>query len=139
MNDILDIEIILKRKKYPNIYKIGYIISIIICIFIYIIFTYKYQTYYITKGKITDNKLQILVSIDELSFIEQNNKITINDKVYYYKLINIDENLYVDESYNNYKYLYLKIDNLSNIENYVYEVKISKENKILAEYLKNYL
>ena len=30
---------------------------------------------------------------------------------------------------NNYKYVYLEVNNLTNINNYVYEVKIKKENK----------
>lgn len=58
MNDILDIEIILKRKQYPKIYNIGIILIIILLIITYMIFTYKYQSYYITYGKIVDNKLE---------------------------------------------------------------------------------
>lgn len=139
MNDILDIEIILKRKKYSKIYNIGLILIIILLISLYIVFTYKYQTYYISKGKIIDNKLELLVSIDDLSYINNNSKLKIDDKIYIYKVDSISNELYVDEFYNNYKYVYLKVENLNNIDNYVYEIKISKENKVIAKYLKNYI
>jgi len=139
MNDILDIEIILKRKKYSKLYNIGLILIIILLISLYIIFTYKYQTYYISKGKIIDNKLELLVKIDDLSYINNNSKLKIDDKIYIYKVDSISNELYVDEFYNNYKYVYLKVEYLNNIDNYVYEIKIPKENKVIAKYLKNYI
>ena len=43
------------------------------------------------------------------------------------------------DNYQNFCYLYLKADNLTNINNFVYDIKIPKENKILARYLKDYL
>ena len=52
MNDILDVEIILKRKKYSPIYNVGIILIIIFLIIVYILFTYQYQIYYISKGKV---------------------------------------------------------------------------------------
>ena len=139
MNDILDIEIILKRKKYPIIYNIGIILTIILLAIIYIIFTYKYQTYYKSKAKMIDNKLELLINIEDLKYINNNDIIIIDDKKYNYNLDSIDGQLYVDENYKNYKYVYLKVTNLNNINNYVYEIKIPKENKILAKYLKEYL
>ena len=139
MNDILDIEIILKRQKYPYIYNVGIILIFILLIFIYISYTYKYKTYYITKGTMKDNKLELLVNINDLKYISNNNILKINDNYYQYHINNINKDLYVDESFNNYKYIYLKIDSLSNIDNYVYEIKIAKENKLIIEYLKDYL
>lgn len=139
MNDILDIEIILKRKKYPIIYNIGIILTIIILTITYIIFTYKYQTYYKSKAKMIDNQLELLINIEDLKYINNNNIIIIDNKKYNYSLDSIDEQLYVDETYKNYKYVYLKVNNLNNINNYVYEIKIPKENKIIAKYLKEYL
>lgn len=139
MNDVLDIDLILKRNKYPFIYNIGFIILIIIIVFIYISCTYKYQTYYISKGTIKNNSLELLVNIDNIKYITYQNKIIIDNKIYNYNIISISENLYVDESLNNYKYVYLNVKNLSNINNYVYEVKIPKENKKIIKYLKDYL
>lgn len=139
MNDILDIEIILKRKKYPKIYNIGLILTIIILISLYIIFTYKYQTYCILKGRVVDNKLELLVDINDMKYIKNNNVIKIDNFSYSYTIDKISSDMYVDENYNNYKYIYINVSNISNIENYVYEVKIPKENKIIAKYLKEYL
>lgn len=139
MNDILDIEIILKRQKYPKIYDIGVILTIIIAIFIYIIFTYDYQSYYIMKGKMIDNTLELLVDINDLKYLEKSNNLEIENTNYSYKIIKINEELYIDEFYNNYKYVYLKVSNLTNIDNYVYEVKIPKEKKKIAKYLKEYI
>lgn len=139
MNDIIDIEIILKRKKYSKVYNISFILIIIILIILYILTTYKYQTYYISKGRITNNKLELLVNIDDLEYIKNNTVLTIEDKKYNYYIEKINNDLYVDEMYNNYKYIYLQVENLNSIENYVYEVKIPKENKAIVKYLKNYI
>ena len=139
MNDILDIEIILKKQKYHYIYNIGYILIIIISIFIYISYIYKYKTYYITKGTIKDNNLELLVNLDDIKYISNNNILEIDNILYNYNINKISEDLYVDDSLNNYKYIYLNVDNLSNINNYVYEVKLEKENKKIIEYLKDYL
>ena len=138
MNDILDIEIILKRQKYPFIYNIGFILIIILIMFLYISCVYKYQSYYIAKGTIKDNTLELLVSIDDVKYIYNQNKLTIDNHIYDYSIKSISENIYIDELLNNYKYIYLEVPNLSNINNYVYEVKIEKENKKIITYLKEY-
>ena len=139
MNEILDIEIILNNNKYHFIYNISTILIICICVFIYVTNIYNYQTYYTAKGKMIDNKLELLVSIDDIKYLTKQNNLMINNKQYSYQLISISDELYVDELYNNYKYLYLDIKNLNNINNYVYELKIKKENKKIIEYLKDYL
>lgn len=138
MNDILDIEIILTRKKYPKIYNLGIIISIIILIFIYIIFTYNYQTYYISKGKALNNNLELLVDIEDIKYITNNKVIILDGQAYNYIVSSIGNDLLVDETYNNYQYVYLKISNLNTLNNYVYEVKIPKENQKLVKYFKKY-
>lgn len=138
VNDILDIEIILTRKKYPKIYNLGIIISIIILIFIYIIFTYNYQTYYISKGKVLNNNLELLVNIEDIKYITNNKVIILDGQAYNYMVSSIGNDLLVDETYNNYQYVYLKISNLNTLNNYVYEVKIPKENQKLVKYFKKY-
>jgi len=139
MNEILDIEIILNKNKYHKIYNIGTILILIILIFIYITSIYKYQTYLITKGKIKDNYLELLLDIKDIEYLSKQNELIIDNKIYNYKIISISDNLYVDELYNNYKYIYLEVNNLNNINNYVYEVKLKKENKRIIEHLKDYL
>ena len=138
VNDILDIEIILTRKKYPKIYNLGILISIIILIFVYIIFTYNYQTYYISKGKVLNNNLELLVNIEDIKYITNNKVIILDGQAYNYIVSSIGNDLLVDETYNNYQYVYLKISNLNTLNNYVYEVKIPKENQKLVKYFKKY-
>lgn len=139
MNDILDIEIILKKQKYPLIYNIGIILLLILLVFIYISCIYNYKTYYITLGTIKNNHLELLVNIEDIKYISNQKELKIDNKVYKYSIKTISENLYVDELKNNYKYVYIKVHNLSNIENYVYEIKIEKENKKIIEHIKDYI
>ena len=70
MNDILDIEIILKKQKYHPIYNVGVILIIIILIFVYISFIYKYKTYYTIMGTIKNNSLELMINIDDIKYIE---------------------------------------------------------------------
>ena len=139
MNDIIDIEIILKKQKYHPIYNIGTILIIIVLLFIYITFIYKYKTYYITKGSMINGNIKLLVDIDDIKYISNNNILTIDSNNYTYSIKQIDNNLYVDDSLNNYKYIYIKVNNLNNLDNYVYEIKFVKENKKIIEYLKEYI
>ena len=139
MFDILDIDIILSRNKYPKIYNIGIYLFVIILVVLYIIFTYNYQTYYISMGKVISNKLELYILTDDLKYIKDNNEIELNNKKYHYKIDNIDDKLYIDDKYNNYLVVRLSIDNFSSLDNSVYEVKISKENKKIYKYLYEYL
>ena len=139
MNDILDIEIILKKQKYSKIYNIGMILLIILLIFIYVSFIYTYKTYYINKGTMIDGNLKLLVNLDDIKYITSNNSLKIDNVYYEYQISKISEELYVDDYLNNYKYIYLKVNDLNNIDNYVYEIKLVKENRKLIEYLKEYI
>ena len=138
MNDILDVEIILKRKKYSPIYNVGIILVIIFLIIVYILFTYQYQTYYISKGKVLDNKLELIVDINDIKYVKNNSLIKLDDTYYHYSIEKIGEELIVDNLYNNYQYIYLNVDGLKEKDNYVYQIKIPKEKQILAKYLKQY-
>ena len=139
MNNILDIEIILNKQKYHTVYNIGWILLTITLIFIYVSCIYKYKTYYLTTGTLKNNKLEILVRIDDIKYINNNQILEIDNKPYRYNIFKISEELYVDESLNNYKYIYLNVYNLNNIDNYVYEIKLEKENKKIIEHIKDYL
>ena len=138
MNDILDVEIILKRKKYSPIYNVGIILVIIFLIIVYILFTYQYQTYYISKGKVLNNKLELIVDVNDIKYIKNNSLIKLDDTYYNYSIEKIGEELIVDSLYNNYQYIYLNVDGLKEKDNYVCQIKIPKEKQILAKYLKKY-
>ena len=137
MNDLIDIEVILQRKKYPKIYNFGSVMIIILLIFIYIISTYTYESYYTIKGKALDNKIELLINPEDIMYIEENSSIKLDNITYQYTIDNIGSELLIDENYNNYQYVYLKILNFSSIDNRIYEVSIPKERVSLAKYLKN--
>ena len=139
MNDILELECILKRERYPSIYKFGWLMIIIIILFLYVINTYKYQSYYITKGIVKDNFIELLVPINDLKYVTDNKQIILDGKKYSYNVNEISKDIYVDDKYNNYKYIYIDISGLSSVNNYVYQVKLEKENKSLANYLLEYI
>lgn len=139
MNDILDIEIVLNKQKYPIIYNIGLLIFIVLLAFSYTSYTYQYKAYYITKGTVIDGNIKLFVQIDDIKYFTNNDKLIIDNLSYDYIVDRIDEEMYVDASFNNYKYVYLKVKNLNNINNYVYEIKLVKDNKKIIEYLKEYL
>ena len=107
MNDIIDIEIILKKQKYHPIYNVGTPLIVIVLTFIYISFIYNYKTYYITKGTMINGNIKLLVDIDDIKYINNNNTLTIDSKVYNYSIKEISEELYIDDTLNNYKYIYL--------------------------------
>ncbi len=138
MNDI-SIDLILDKTKFPKTYNASLIIITILGIFLYIIFTYKYQTYYISQGKIINNQIELLVNLNDIKYIQNSSEVEIEGAVYKYRLVHIDNNLYVDDNYQNYQYLYIEVAGIHNIDNYVYKVKIPKENKTLAKYLIKYL
>lgn len=137
MNDLLDIEVILQRKKYPKIYNFESIMIIILLIFIYIISTYTYESYYTIKGKVIDNKIELLINPEDIIYIEENSSLKLDNITYQYTIDNIGSELLIDENYNNYQYVYLKILDFSSINNRIYEVSIPKERVSLAKYLKN--
>ena len=85
-----------------------------------------------------DNQLEIIINIDDLKYLNRN-VLYIDNKKYQFKVKMISKELVIDSEYNNYRYAYLEVSNLKNIDNYVYEIKIKKENKRLAKYLKDYL
>ena len=139
MSNNIEIDLILSRKKYPIYYELTYLITLIIVIFIIIILSFKYQTYYLNTGKMIDSNLEILVNINDLDYLGNSAILIINDKKYNYKITKISSELYTDNNYQNYRYVYLNIYNLNNIDNYSYTIKIPKENKIIAKYIIDYL
>lgn len=137
MNDLLDIEVILQRKKYSKIYNFGTVMIMILLIFIYIITTYTYESYYTIKGKAIDNKIELLINPEDIIYIEENSSLKLDNITYKYTIDNIGSELLIDENYNNYQYVYLKVLDFSSIDNRIYEVSIPKERVSLAKYFKN--
>lgn len=139
MNELLDIEVILKRDKYPKIYNIGIIGIIIIGIFIILASIYDYRTYLITNARVVNNQLELLIKCDDVKYVVDNNYLMIEHEKYEYKIIRIDNEVVTGMDNNIYQYVYLDISNTLNINNYLYQIRILKEKKKLIKYLKNYL
>ena len=137
MNEI-DMYLFFNDRTSEKIYKFSYFLIVSILITIYIIFMYKYQTYYTIKGKMINNQLEIKMNLKDAEYLKNNHYLLIDNKKFNYQINDVSK-LYVDSNYHNYLYFYLKIDNLNNIDNYIYEIKIPKDNKILAMYVKDYL
>ncbi len=129
---------LLDGKQYTKIYKFNYILIVIILISSYIICMFEYQTYYLFRGRMIDNQLEIKVPVEDIEYFKNNHYLLIANQKYRYKITDIS-NLYIDDNYHNYLYLYLTIPGLSNVDNYIYEAKIPKEKKRMAKYLKDYL
>ena len=125
------IETILNKN---NSYKLGYILIMISLIFIYIILTYKYESYYLAKGIIKDNYLVIKVYIEDIKYLDDNHFLYIDNKKHFYQ-VKGKSKLYVDNNYKNYRYLYLDIYEITKEDNCVYTIKIIKESKTLVKYL----
>ena len=74
-----------------------------------------------------------------IKYIINNNTLSINNKIYNYNIINVDNNLYVTQENINYLLVYLSYNEIPKINNLVLEVKILKENKKIIYYILDYL
>ena len=105
----------------------------------------NYQRVLITSCVIKNinGQFLIMVSVNEedLKFVVNNNKMQIDDKKFYYIVYGIDDDLYVSDKMKNYKVVYLKVnlDKKYQIDNLVIDAKINMENKMIFNYLKDYL
>ena len=140
--DNIELDLILDRKKYPYIYSITFIIITNIIIFLIISLTCNYKTYCKVLGKVVDNNnylLEIPCEYNNIEYIINNNTLSINNKIYNYNIINVDNNLYVTQENINYLLVYLSYNEIPKINNLVLEVKILKENKKIIYYILDYL
>ena len=140
--DNIELDLILDRKKYPYIYSITFIIITNIIIFLIISLTCNYKTYYKVLGKVVYNNnylLEIPCEYNKIEYIINNDTISINNKIYNYNIINVDNNVYVTQENINYLLVYLSYNEIPKINNLVLEVKILKENKKIIYYILDYL
>lgn len=139
MNNVLEIEMTLNRKKYPYIYN-SFIVLLIMIVVLFLIFGfYEYKSYYVIKGKSLDNSIEMIILEDDISFVNQKGILYIDDKKYNYKLKSISDKVIFDESYNKYVYVYLDVFGVTYFNNYVYELKFEKERKKIIKYFKEVL
>lgn len=144
MNSSINAEIFMK-KQLPAFYNVFLLIMLLIICFVFIILNMNYQRVLITSCVIKNinGQFLIMVSVNEedLKFVVNNNKMQIDDKKFYYIVYGIDDDLYVSDKMKNYKVVYLKVnlDKKYQIDNLVIDAKINMENKMIFNYLKDYL
>lgn len=139
MNDVLDIEMTLNRKKYPYIYNSFLIVLLMLIVMFMMFCLYDYKSYYYIKGKSLNDSLEIIILDEDMSIIKNDGFLYINDKKYKYKIKSISDNVVFDEFYNRYVYVYLDVFGLTYFDNYVYELKFEKERKKIIKYFKEVL
>jgi len=139
MNEILDIEVILKRNKYSKIYNVWIIMVVIVLSFLLIGSIYDYQTYLIVDSRVVNNELELLLRSDDVKYVVNNDNLSVDEKKYSYKIMKIDDELIRGIDRKMYQYVYLDVNGIKKINNYIYEVKFLKEKKKLIKYLKEYI
>lgn len=131
----LRVSLVIDRENYSFIYRAIMIISImLLCILIFLL-VFKYDTYIITYGKSNNDTLEIIVDSSFVGDIISNHSLFIDRQEYSYRVSNISEEIYTDNNYQMYQYVYLDIFKFNSINNYVYQVKIKKARKNLISYL----
>lgn len=142
MNNLIETELILS-SKLPL--KKGYIVIILILIITFFALPYKYKTFINLNltVKSVDNEYMVTTYIKnkDLKYLINNNKLIFNNKEYSYKDIIISEENYVDKDNDIVKLVYLKTDleSIYLIDNYMFTAKIEKENKMIINYILDYI
>lgn len=142
MNNLIETELILS-SKLPL--KKGYIFLIIILFSSFFALPYKYKTFININltVKSVDNEYMVTTYIKnkDLKYLINNNKLIFNNKEYSYKDIIISEENYVDKDNDIVKLVYLKTDleSIYLIDNYMLTAKIEKENKMIINYILDYI
>lgn len=144
MNNSIEAEIFL-RKEISFVYKIVLLVMIFIVCMTFIILNMNYQTVLNLDAMVKRvNNIYLVmmqVSADDIKYIINNNKIKIDDDEFYYEVYKIDKELYISDNMKNYKVVYLRLnlDKKYQVDNLAISVKVNKENKMIFEYLKNYI
>ncbi|MBQ7136802.1 MAG: hypothetical protein IJO43_02345 [Bacilli bacterium] len=126
------------KRKIPNLILIWTVFLVFIITFILIINkSFKITNYYLVKGIVKDNKLNLVVSLDRKDSIIKNNYIYIDENKYKYKVESISD--IVQENNNFYQQIILDIDvkDANLIENNVIESKFIVSKKTILEYIYN--
>ena len=71
----------------------------IIFILIIVLFNNKLEDYYISNGKVIDNKLLLIVNSEELDYITKNKQLKIERNIFTYKVDKINEITYANSLY----------------------------------------
>ena len=138
MFDDFELDLILDQNNYPKIYRPNYILFTITILFLIIIITFKYQSYVIINGIFNGCNMEIYSLVDDLNYIQKNNKLEIDGINYSYRIDEIVYDAKIDSNYRHYHLVYLNIFKYKATENNIYKLKIPKENKKLSSYIIDY-
>ena len=136
---MVDTYIILNRK--PKLLIRVFIVNIFFLtgLVIFCINTLSYQLYFQIHSQVFNLNsyyyLKVLIPVKEVNEITKQNKLWIDTKSYYYKVVNESNDITYRHGIN-YLTLYLKVDNLDEkyLRNgYHLDVKIKKNNMLLKE------
>lgn len=130
------------NKNYLKDISIKNNIIFVILIFILLISVLNkiyYEKYYIDNGVVVEtNLVRIYVDEENLSIINNNNKIKIENKFFAYKVNSINELEYLNKKY--YQLLInIKLDEKHNIKNNNFKFKIIVSKEKILKYILNKL
>lgn len=133
MIDISDYKLVY-QQKIKHISHIWFVVLFLITIgIIYLNNSFKYYSYYSTKGEYKDDYLYLYALVDDIEKITDNREIFIERKKFAYKVSSISsDNLYLNNNY--YKEIKLSIDD-DLIDNTVVDVRIISDEYHLLEYV----
>ncbi|MDO5569333.1 MAG: hypothetical protein Q4G04_04400 [bacterium] len=132
------------KDKKNTIYKFSYCLILMMIIGIVIMFTFDYQSYYQTQLEVikeeNDYKFKLLIRQKDLETITLHNKFILNNEVYTYTLLQIDENCLIDEFGECYRVVYIDtmINNDYLINNNVIDIKVESTKQKIYSYLLNF-
>jgi biopolymer transport protein ExbD len=122
------------RNKEINIKPYLQVVSILLSIFVIIIsFNFTIEDFYKTKGTVKEEKIKLIVDINDLNKVTNNKEIIIERDIFTYEVINISDLIYND---NIYKEVTLKIPELKDlIDNDVLDIEIIINKTNIFNYL----
>lgn len=129
-------EFILEKSspKYLTWYIL--LLSVLITTIILLAIFYKYPGYKVVYGYL-DQDYNLKINLEEVYLSEFDN-LYLDNKKLNYQIVTISENYILDNNYNKYKELTLKIDlkEEKKIVNNVFQIKLRLKNKTLYERIK---
>lgn len=133
---------LLKDKRKIHKLSVTWIIIIVFIIggLIIINNSIKLKNYYVTSGITKNEDLILIVPVSEIKNITSKNTLYIENKKYFYKIEEIDEEI-INDSTNLYKRVVIKV-NLKDrdfIDNNVIELKFIINEMTILEYISNFL
>lgn len=134
-----------KERYFTKILIMNILTICLVLLLLISLFIFKYKSYYQTKAIVSyiDNEyyLQLIMPTEKVDNIISNKILVIDKQKYSYKINSISEELKIDNNFQNYQIIYIKIniEEKKKINNYVLNVRILENDKAIIYYLADYL